>query len=56
MNDVQPSFKALYIQDDSHAVMCGECLDNEFECWPDDWSEIPVAVREEYACDVCGRD
>jgi|GEM_PF-5588298 len=53
---IEPSFSDLYIEDDTGKVLCGTCLDDEFECWPDDWSQVPVAVRGEYACDRCGKN
>jgi hypothetical protein len=53
---IDPSFSDLYIEDDTGKVLCGTCLDDEFECWPDDWSQVPLAVRGEYACDRCGKN
>jgi hypothetical protein len=50
---VQPAFNVLYIHDTADRVLCGECLSNEFECWPDDWSEVPVAAHAWHACDNC---
>lgn len=50
---MEPTPNYLYIHDDTGRVLCGEHLDDEFEEWPDDWSEVPVAVRNIYACDEC---
>lgn len=55
MSETLPTFNLLYIHDTSGKVLCGECLSDEFTAWPDDWSEVPVAVEWQYACDSCGR-
>jgi hypothetical protein len=53
---IDPAFNDLYIEDDTGKVLCGECLDDEFECWPNNWSQVPVALREKYGCDRCGKE